>query len=215
MAGNVWRAFVDGGCHPNPEGKMGIGVVLYDPQGNEAATVSESPPKKGTNNEAEYIAVLRALQTAHEKGARDLEICADSKLTVNTMMGRWRLRAPNLVPLKKLIDQEEQAFRQVLYRWVPREKNTVADRLATEAIGGDVTARSKYGGKPEPKRVTTEKRPLAEGALCGACKQMCTFEWQVFKNGSAHIRQSCPEHGFLRYAPRERIYEEVAGPEPT
>lgn len=212
----LFRAYVDGGAFPNPNGVMGIGVVLHDPEGRVVAEISEKPDKKGTNNEAEYLAVLRALQAGLEQGAKEIEVCADSKLTVQTLNGHWRVRAPNLVPLKRLIDNELKHYKQARMRWVPRDENKHADRLATQAIGGTVGGASKYGaiGQATPKAAATE-RPKAEGALCSACKQACTFEWQVFKDGSAHIRQTCPTHGFLRYTPKEHPYTGVAGDPPA
>lgn len=224
-ASPTWVAYVDGGCHPNPEGVMGVGVVLKDPSGNNVEELAERPPKKGTNNEAEYIAVLRALQVAQDHGVRRLQVFADSKLTVNTLSGRWKVRAPNLVPIKEAIDVEKQAFEQVLFGWVPRAKNREADRLATEAAGGSVKAagpkyanaadvRDTEGTSRSKKSASGGDRPRAEeeGVLCSACKQACAFRWQRFKDGSWHIRQECPKHGFLRFAPKGQPWEELAGP---
>lgn len=216
MTKGLFRAYVDGGAFPNPNGKMGVGVVLYDPQGNLIDELSECPPKLGTNNEAEYIAVLRALQLGLEHKAEEIEVCADSSLTVNTLSGRWRLKAAHLLPLKKMIDAELKQYRSARMRWVPREDNKLADALATKAIGGTTGGKSKYGvTKKGAQGEPPAARPQAEGALCSACKKACTFEWQVFKNGTSHIRQVCPEHGFLRFAPKEHPYTEVAGTKPA
>lgn len=220
-AAERWVAYVDGGCHPNPNGTMGIGVVLMDPSGKVVAEVAHTPKQKGTNNEAEYLAVLRAITEATSHGAHHLEVRADSKLTVNTLSGRWNVKAANLIPIKETILSAARGLSSIIYTWIPREKNSHADRLATEAVGGQVGGASKYGGGPSKassagaaSKAPAAPRPVAEGALCGACKQACEFEWQVFKNGSTHVRQTCPTHGFLRFTPREHPYTTVAGPEP-
>lgn len=211
-AGNWWRAHVDGGCNPNPEGVMGLGVHLVDPTGRERARLSERPGGRGTSNTAEYHAVLRALQEAARQGADRLEVVADSRLTVGTLSGRMQARAPHLVALVKKIRVAEAGLEAVEYRWVPREKNKVADELASLAIE-EKTGRKRGGGGVQDTKgpgPSGPGKPKADGVRCSACGQESLFRWQTFRDGRKHLRQECIKHGFLRYAPKEDEFMERA-----
>lgn len=212
MAGDLsglWRAHVDGGCNPNPEGVMGLGVHLVDPAGNVSAQLAEQPGGRGTSNTAEFHAVLRALQEAKRKGARRLEVVADSRLTVGMLTGRMRAHKAHLADLLKRVRREQEDFDEVLYRWVPREQNKDADRLASLAIER-VTGRKRGSGRSGSAPAGEKGKAVAVDTRCSVCDKECTFTWQVFKDGRKHIRQECPVHGFLRYAPKEEPFVELA-----
>ncbi len=213
-----WRAHVDGGCNPNPEGVMGLGVHLVDPSGREAARLSERPGGRGTSNTAEYHGVLRALEEAKRQGAKRLEVVADSRLTVGTLSGRMQARAPHLVALVKKIRVAEAALDEVKYRWVPREQNKEADALASLAIeektgrkrGGGKAGRTDRPGTTSGGVETSAGKGKVDGTRCGMCGQESLFRWQRFRDGSRHLRQECLTHGFLRYAPKEEEFMERA-----
>ncbi len=210
----LWRAHVDGGCNPNPEGVMGLGVHLTDPAGTVRAQLSEQPPGRGTSNTAEFHGVLRALQEAKRQGARRLEVIADSRLTVGMLTGRMRAHKAHLAALLKQVQKEQEGFDEVLFRWVPREENKDADRLASLAIE-KVTGRKRGGGRagvpaPGAAQGKAEAKAVAVDTRCSVCEKECSFTWQTFKDGRRHIRQECPVHGFLRYAPKEEPYVELA-----
>jgi ribonuclease HI len=88
-----------------------------------------------TNNVAEYTAVVRGLELASELGAERLELLLDSKLIVEQLHGRWRVKDPKLVPLWRTALQR---LRQLRGGWtanhVPRSQNQVADALCNQAI---------------------------------------------------------------------------------
>lgn len=209
----LWRAHVDGGCDPNPGGVMGLGVVLEDPGGRVVARLSERPEGVATSNVAEFNAVLRALEEAKRQGALRLEVVADSRLTVGMMTGRMRAHKAHLAALLKQVRDVEQGFDEVLYRWVPREQNRDADALATKAIE-EKTGRKRGAGRGKKKQGATAAsgKPVAEGTRC-SCGEESVFKWQVFKDGRRHIRQECPRHGFLRYAPAEQPFLNKVGAE--
>jgi ribonuclease HI len=212
----LWRAHVDGGCDPNPGGVMGIGVVLQEPGGDIVAELSESPGLSGTNNIAEYTAVLRALEETKRRGGERLEVVADSRLTVGTLSGHMRARAPHLIAILDKIRALQADMEEVRYRWVPRAMNADADRLSTLAI---TAAKRRAGIVPRgaPPAGATGASPAvrhtANDWRC-SCGRESIFRWQVTKDGRRQIRQECPEHGFLRFAPREKSYMGLAGPEP-
>jgi len=147
----------DGGSRGNP-GPAGYGALVRDGvTGEVLAEVAESIGR-ATNNVAEYRGLLAGLQAACAIDAQaELEARMDSKLVVEQMSGRWQIKHPDLRPLAR---QARAAFppEQVRYVWIPRERNTAADRLANEAM--DAAARG------QPWRRTT--RPEASAAASAA-----------------------------------------------
>jgi ribonuclease HI len=122
----------DGGSRGNP-GPAGYGAVLLDDSGRVVRELSEFIGH-ATCNEAEYRALIAALQAARELGARDLLIRADSQLLVRQLRGQYKVRSRSLMPLalraRRMLDQ----FASWKAQHVPREMNARADALANEAI---------------------------------------------------------------------------------
>jgi len=231
-------AYVDGGAHPNPGGQMGVGVSIHEPAEGKApgklvAEVSEAPAGKGTNNMAEYIAVQRALEECKRLGATELLLRSDSSLVVNQLTGKFRIVDPRLREMAVRINKLAETFDQVSFEWLPREETKVADALATKAIrgvlGGEFESGTKYvakAAKPPaagPRREAlgskeTEKladRFSVKARECPKCGKPCTFKWQRFADGSWHVRQECPEHGYVRYTPNEEPFLTLAGKRPS
>ena len=124
----------DGGSRGNP-GPAGYGAVVRDATtGAVLAEVSE-PIGRATNNVAEYSGLLAGLRTAGRLApGAEAEVRMDSKLVVEQMSGRWRIKHPDLQALAAEARQAARALGRVTYTWVPRERNTHADRLANEAM---------------------------------------------------------------------------------
>jgi ribonuclease HI len=95
---------------------------------------------RATNNEAEYRALIAALEAARELGAEEVEVLTDSELLQRQLLGRYRVRAPNLKPLFAEARRALGSFPRWSVRHVPREENREADRLANLALdlGSDV-----------------------------------------------------------------------------
>ena len=87
-----------------------------------------------TNNVAEYTAVVRALELATELGAREVHLLLDSKLIVEQLAGRWRVKDAKLIPLWTAARRTLAAFDRWSATHVPRAQNSVADALCNEAI---------------------------------------------------------------------------------
>ncbi len=89
--------------------------------------------QKMTNNVAEYSALIRALERVRRSGLDErVVVRSDSRLVVNQMMGKWRVKAPNIMPLyRKAVALAKDM--DVVFEWVPREENTRADSLARKA----------------------------------------------------------------------------------
>jgi len=87
-----------------------------------------------TNNVAEYVGLLRALELARELGAEEVDLLLDSLLVVEQVHGRWRVKDAKLVPLHAEAVARLRAFRRWSARHVPRAQNRAADALANEAL---------------------------------------------------------------------------------
>ncbi|MCW2622095.1 MAG: hypothetical protein JWL64_1697 [Frankiales bacterium] len=123
----------DGGSRGNP-GPAGYGAAVLDPE--TGATLAERAAGIGraTNNVAEYGGLIAGLQAALELGAAEVDVRMDSKLIVEQMSGRWKVKHPDMVPLAREASALVGRFGRVSFQWIPREQNSHADRLANEAM---------------------------------------------------------------------------------
>jgi len=103
------------------------------PDAPPVATVSEYLGVQ-TNNVAEYTGVLRALALAEELGARAVDLLLDSKLIVEQLHGRWRVKDAKLIPLHAEAKVRLGRFDRWSAKHVPRAQNKQADALCNEAI---------------------------------------------------------------------------------
>jgi ribonuclease HI len=125
-------AHIDGGARGNP-GPAGFGVVIEDNQGKCLAEISEFVGIN-TNNYAEYMGLLAALQYAVQHPSRALKVISDSELMVRQIGGVYRVRSENL---RELYERAKALIGQL--RWFSmehtvREGNRDADRLANQAM---------------------------------------------------------------------------------
>ncbi|MBF6352017.1 MULTISPECIES: bifunctional RNase H/acid phosphatase [Nocardia] len=123
----------DGGSRGNP-GPAGYGAVVFD--ADRVTVLAERKEALGvtTNNVAEYRGLIAGLEAAAELGARVVAVRMDSKLVVEQMSGRWKVKHAAMVPLADRARRLAAGFDQVSYRWIPRAENSHADRLANEAM---------------------------------------------------------------------------------
>jgi Ribonuclease HI len=104
-----------------------------DPRARPDASISEYLGIQ-TNNVAEYTGTLRALGLARELGAREVHLMLDSKLIVEQLAGRWRVKDAKLIPLWTACRRTLAGFERWSAVHVPRAQNSVADALANQAI---------------------------------------------------------------------------------
>ncbi|MFI6929360.1 bifunctional RNase H/acid phosphatase [Streptomyces sp. NPDC050287] len=123
----------DGGSRGNP-GPAGYGSVVLDAATGRTLTEAAEYIGTATNNVAEYRGLLAGLRAAHalDPTAR-IHVRMDSKLVIEQMSGRWKIKHPDMKPLAM---EASRVFppSQVTYEWIPREQNKHADRLANEAM---------------------------------------------------------------------------------
>ncbi len=122
--------YVDGASSGNP-GPAGIGVVAFA-NGRRVGSWGE-PVGRATNNEAEYLALKRALELALELGARQVEVRLDSELVFRQLRGEYRVADPRLRDLHEAVRRLADRFEGFDLKWVPRSANAEANRLARQA----------------------------------------------------------------------------------
>jgi ribonuclease HI len=116
-----------------------------DPQARPLAVIAR-PLGIATNNFAEYTAVILALRRAHELGAEEVELVLDSKLVVEQLAGRWKVRHPAIRPLVDAAQAELAGFGRWSIRHAPRAANVAADALANLALDDPAAAARAEAG---------------------------------------------------------------------
>ncbi|WP_406001199.1 bifunctional RNase H/acid phosphatase [Streptomyces sp. NBC_00829] len=168
------REFVveaDGGSRGNP-GPAGYGAAVIDPRTGETLAEAAEYIGVATNNVAEYKGLIAGLKAAKALDpTASVRVRMDSKLVVEQMSGRWKIKHPDMKPLAAEAARILPSS-QVIYEWIPREKNKHADRLANEAMDA-----GKKGKQWEPSRSTAaldardaEAARVVGDATAGAAK---------------------------------------------
>lgn len=126
--------YTDGASRGNP-GPASFGFTISDGVGKlvyeEGKYIGQA-----TNNVAEYTAVLEAFEWIKQntKGPTQVEVYADSKLVAEQLSGRYKIKASHLKPLIEKIKLLSVELGGVVFTHVPRARNSIADRLANEAL---------------------------------------------------------------------------------
>ncbi|TVS99651.1 bifunctional RNase H/acid phosphatase [Amycolatopsis bartoniae] len=132
----------DGGSRGNP-GPAGYGAVVKDAATGEVLAERAEGLGVTTNNVAEYQGLVAGLAAAAELGASTVDVRMDSKLVVEQMSGRWKIKHAALQPLAQEARELAERFERVRYEWVPRAQNSHADRLANEAMDAQAGKRTE------------------------------------------------------------------------
>lgn len=133
--------YTDGGSRGNP-GPAAIGVVFADGRGRPAKRYGKTLGVR-TNNEAEYEAVLFALQKARALYGKerirkmDIEVRMDSELVCRQLNGEYKIEEERLWPYFMKIWNTQLDFGELKFRHVPRGENREADRLVNEALDSE------------------------------------------------------------------------------
>jgi ribonuclease HI len=122
----------DGAARGNP-GPAGVGVHISDARGRVRAQIARGIGV-ATNNVAEYTAAIEGLSRAKELGATSVLLRSDSRLLIEQLSGRFKVKNPTLQRLHTDVRRLAAGFRRVAYEHVPRELNREADRLANAGV---------------------------------------------------------------------------------
>ena len=127
------KIYTDGACRGNP-GICAIAFMILDNENRTVKTYSEYIGT-GTNNQAEYKALINALESAKYFG-NELECYSDSKLLVNQMNGEWKVKHPNMKILWKTAIALKDTFHHISFTYVPRTNMYIqrVDQLANQTL---------------------------------------------------------------------------------
>ncbi|MFI9835629.1 bifunctional RNase H/acid phosphatase [Nonomuraea sp. NPDC051941] len=153
----------DGGSRGNP-GPAGYGAVVMDASDGQVLAEAAEAIGVTTNNVAEYRGLIAGLQAVLRLGGEGAPVAVrmDSKLVIEQMAGRWKIKNEGLRPLAMEAGSLVRRLRVTEWTWIPRERNKHADRLANEAM--DAAAKGltwKAGGTTQPE--LQEEPPTAAG----------------------------------------------------
>lgn len=122
----------DGVSRGNP-GRAAIGAIIRDEKGGLVASISQSIGR-ATNNQAEYRAIIAALEEALPLDAGEVELNSDSELVVRQIKGQYRVRKEDLRPLYERVKQLQGKLKGFKIKHIPRQQNREADKLANAAL---------------------------------------------------------------------------------
>jgi probable phosphoglycerate mutase len=160
----VSRRFIveaDGGSRGNP-GPAGYGALVRDADSGRVLAERAASVGRATNNVAEYGGLVAGLQAALDLDpTARVEVRMDSKLVVEQMSGRWKIKHPDMQQLALQAQKLARQLGDVRYTWVPRAQNGAADALANSAMDGKPVHRD-----PAAEAVVLEDdvQPTAEPA---------------------------------------------------
>ncbi len=125
-------AYFDGASRGNP-GESAAGACIV---GDDGKIIWECarPLGSGTNNEAEYHALIMLLEEIACRGLKNVIVRGDSRLVVSQVTGKWKVREERLRPLAERA-MELAKISAARLEWIPREKNAMADALSNKAFG--------------------------------------------------------------------------------
>ena len=163
----------DGGSRGNP-GVAGYGALVRDAETGALLAERAEPLGRASNNVAEYRGLIAGLQAVLviDPGA-DVEARMDSKLVVEQMSGRWKIKHEDMKRLaletRDVAADISAAGGSVSYKWIPREKNKAADALSNVAMDGESVDRT-FGGEAAVDDLpdTTTAPPPSRGPGRGA-----------------------------------------------
>jgi len=130
-----YRVHTDGAARGNP-GPAAIGIVVQDHAGHTIYEASRSLGTK-TNNEAEYLALIAALEYLMEARISEADFFLDSELVVKQLNGVYRVKEPRMQSLHARVTMLLNAVPKHSFKHVRRADNARADALANEALDAE------------------------------------------------------------------------------
>jgi ribonuclease HI len=127
-----WHIYIDGASSGNP-GESGAGIVVFDNNGNELFRDSLYLGQM-TNNMAEYEALIFALQKTKKALIKKVSVYTDSLLVTNQINGRYKVKNTKL---RRYVEEAKNIiknFNSFVLKYIPREENKIADKLAKDAV---------------------------------------------------------------------------------
>lgn len=131
----IYKLYTDGACRGNGKksSRCAIGCVIEDENGI-VGEISEYIGEGYTNNECEYMALLRGIEECATRGVKILDIYVDSKLVAEQIKGNYKINKQKLKKLCFDVRKVLDTFDIYTIQNIPRRYNQKADSLANEAF---------------------------------------------------------------------------------
>ncbi|MFJ8779230.1 bifunctional RNase H/acid phosphatase [Streptomyces sp. NPDC102476] len=176
----------DGGSRGNP-GPAGYGSVVLDAATGETLVETYEYLGVVTNNVAEYRGLLAGLRAAHDLDpSATVHVRMDSKLVVEQMSGRWKIKHPDMKPLALEAGRVFPPGR-VTYEWIPREQNKHADRLANEAMDSGASASSVRKLSPAKAEADVRAATAVAGSGWGPADMGAPATFVLLRHGETPL----------------------------
>ena len=178
----------DGGSRGNP-GPAGSGAVVIDAHTGHVVYELSKFIGIATNNVAEYVALLTAMQKVAEVApAARILVRMDSKLVIEQMAGRWKIKHPDMQELAKQV-QQLVIGRNVQWQWIPREENSRADALANKAMDEARDSSVEVAARPQASVAEfNAELPSSVRAPGGVTSGLTTVI--LVRHGRTHLTES-------------------------
>jgi deoxyadenosine/deoxycytidine kinase/ribonuclease HI len=129
------KLYFDGACRGNPSNKLGLGFVIF--QKNLKVLHEFKKPveiESGTNNIAEYMALIEGLKYVVDEKIDYVDVYGDSDLIIKQVLGIYKVKALHLKPYHDMVKSYIDQIPKVVFQHIPRNENSHADKLANEAL---------------------------------------------------------------------------------
>src|SRR6201992_3219574 len=148
----------DGGSRGNP-GPAGYGSVVWTADRSTVLAECKEAIGHATHNVAAYRGLIAGLEEAARLNATEVAVSLDSKLVVEQMSGRWKVKHPDLAELNARARALAARFERVSYTWIPRAENSYADRLANEAMDAAAEEQAQSGNSAMTAQASERPSP--------------------------------------------------------
>ncbi len=122
----MFTLFTDGGSRGNPGNSACAYFIFKD---NLLEDFGGNFLGVGTNNNAEYLALINGLKLAIKDGIDNLEVRMDSELAIKQIIGVYKVSTDSIRELHREVKNLEKNFKKIEFKHVPREENKFADKL--------------------------------------------------------------------------------------
>ncbi|MDY6054328.1 reverse transcriptase-like protein [Micrococcus sp.] len=199
MGGRVLQVEADGGSRGNP-GVAGYGALVRDPATGDILLTDAAPLGRASNNVAEYSGLIAGLRMARDLDPEArVHVLMDSKLVVEQMSGRWKIKHEDM---RRLAAQAREVLPadRVTYEWIPRNRNKDADRLSNEAMDAGARGGQWDAGASEVPVTASVEQAVASSSSASA-------------SGTTSTPQAQAQKAQVEEAPRTQTQERA--PQPT
>jgi ribonuclease HI len=133
------KMYTDGGSRGNP-GQSACAFVICK---LDDTVVEKSGYYMGiaTNNQAEYLGMIKGLERARDLGINEVRLHSDSQLVVNQMNGFYKVKNQELAPLHQQLKDLANSFEKISFQYIPRALNAEADKEVNRILDAQERAR--------------------------------------------------------------------------